>query len=180
MFSIDIPAAECYDDETGEFHYTNAVTLRLEHSLVSISKWESKWHKPFLVKFPEKTPEESIDYIRCMTLNQNVDPNVYYAITPEIMSAINRYIESSQTATTVRRPNSKANRDVVTSEYIYYMMAGYGIPFECQKWHLSRLMALLEIFDVKTNPGKKMPVREIQARNKALNDARRKKLGTKG
>ena len=102
MLEITIPGVEQYDEAKNCFITTKEQSLRLEHSLVSLSKWEAKWHKPYLSKQP-KTVLEQIDYIRCMTLTQNVDPNVYTAITPRILEQVNAYINDSMTATTIRR-----------------------------------------------------------------------------
>ena len=180
MLEITVPGTELYDEVNNVFITTKPCTLRLEHSLVSISKWESKWKKPFLDP-KTKSQEESIDYIKCMTLNQNVDPNVYLGITAEQMETINEYVSDNKTATWFRDSDKKSpNRNVVTSELVYYWMASYQIPFETQKWHFSRLMTLIHIFNVKNQEPKKMSKNEILARNKALNEARRAKLHTKG
>lgn len=185
MLKIVVPATvigEKFNEETSEFIpvTTKQQTLQLEHSLVSISKWEAKWHKPFLLKEP-KTIEESIDYVRCMTLTQNVDPNVYKALTPQLLAEVSAYIDAPMTATTFsERGNRPVNREIITSEIIYYWMVAYQIPFECQKWHLSRLLTLINVCNVKNAPQKKMSSREIMAQNRALNAARRKRLHTKG
>lgn len=181
MLKITIPAcAEQYDELHERFiPATKEQTLSLEHSLVSLSKWEAKWHKPFLSKEP-KTLEESIDYVRCMTLTQNVDPNVYTAITPQVLAQVSAYIDASMTATTFPKRNRPPNREIITSEIIYYWMVSYNIPFECQKWHLSRLLTLINVCNVKNAPQKKMSRQEILARNKALNASRRKRLNTRG
>lgn len=180
MLELTIPATELYDEAENVFIMTKPCTLRLEHSLVSISKWESKWKKPFLDPKP-KSQEESIDYIKCMTLNQNVDNNIYKCFTPEHINLINEYISDNKTATWFSDSTKKPpSRNVVTSELVYYWMASYQIPFETQKWHFSRLMTLIQIFNVKNQEPKKMSKNEILARNKALNEARRAKLHTKG
>ena len=181
MLSIEIEGKELYDERLEEFVDMKATSLKLEHSLVSISKWESRWRKPFLDPVHDKTYEETIDYIRCMTLTQNVDPNVYYCLSPQQINAINTYINTDQTATTFSDSQKRANnRQIVTSELIYYWMFGYGIPIDCQKWHLSRLLTLIRIMEIKSQPEKKMSTKEILTRNKALNAARRSKLHTKG
>ena len=181
MLSIEIGGGELYDERSEEFIVVKPTSLKLEHSLVSISKWESRWKKPFLDRFHDKSYEETIDYIRCMTLTQNVDPKVYYCLTPAQIKAINDYINTEQTATTFSDKNGKSyNRQVVTSELIYYWMFGYGIPIDCQKWHRSRLLTLIRIMDIKSQPEKKMSTKDVLARNKALNAARRNKLHTKG
>lgn len=181
MLKITIPScAEQYDEVHNCFlPSTKEQTIVLEHSLVSLSKWEAKWHKPYLSKEP-KTMEETLDYIRCMTLTQNVDPNIYTALTPKLLSQIFEYIDSSMTATTFHQGNKPPNREIITSEIIYYWMISYNIPFECQKWHLSRLLTLINVCNIKSAPQKKMSRNEVMARNRALNSARRKKLHTKG
>ena len=183
MLKITIPACpEQFDEVNNVFiPATKEQTLSLEHSLVSLSKWESKWHKPYLGKEP-KTMDEFIDYIRCMTLTQNVDPNVYTALltTPHLLKKVSAYIDESMTATTFPKNNKPPSREIITSEVIYYWMISYNIPFECQKWHLSRLLTLINVCNVKNAPQKKMSRREVIQRNKALNAARRKRLNTRG
>ena len=181
MLKITIPAcAEQYDEENNCFlPATKEQTLTLEHSLVSLSKWEAKWRKPYLSKEP-KTIEELIDYVRCMTLTQNVDPNVYTALTPKILTQVSAYIDASMTATTFPKGNKSPTREIITSEIIYYWMISYNIPFECQKWHLSRLLTLINVCNVKNAPKKKMSRQEVMARNRSLNAAQRKKLNTRG
>lgn len=179
MLEITIPARELFDETTCEFTYMNEQTLRLEHSLVSLSKWESKWCKPFLSK-EKKTLEETIDYIKCMTLTQNVNDTVYQFLGNENINKINKYIESPMSATTFGPENSRPNREIVTSELIYYWMIALNIPFECQKWHLNRLLTLIKVCSIKNQPPKKMSKGELMSRNAALNAARRKQLNTKG
>lgn len=181
MLQITIPEREYYDERIQEFVYIKQQTLSLEHSLLSIKKWESKWKKPFLGKDP-KTFEESIDYVRCMTLNQNVNPSVYYNLSAENMRKINDYLDDPMTATWFndQKGNKKTNGPVVTAELIYYWMVSFRIPFECQKWHLNSLLTLIHICEIKNAPSKKMKKKDVLARNKALNDARRNRLGTKG
>jgi hypothetical protein len=148
---------------------------------VSISKWEAKWHKPFISK-DNRTYEETIDYVRCMTITQNVDPNIYLLITNENLKEINEYIGNPMTATwfNERNQQSKKNSEQITSELIYYWMIAFQIPFECQKWHLNRLLVLIRICNIKNQPQKKLSKREILSKNAALNAARRKNLGTTG
>lgn len=182
MLQITVPQRELYDEVNNEFIYTKEQTLKLEHSLVSVSKWESKWGKPFLTK-QEKTYEEIIDYIRCMTLTQNVDPYVYFCLTEKNKNQIRDYLESSMTATTFMEEGnngSNGNGEIVTSELIYFWMISLNIPLECQKWHLSRLITLIRVCNIKNSPPKQMSRNEILSRNKALNEARRKRLNTKG
>ena len=181
MLRITIPLSqEEWDEENEEFVGPIYETLCLEHSLVSLSKWESKWHKPFLSKV-EKSYEEIVDYIKCMTVTKNVDPEVYNHITSENMKQINEYIENPMTATTFSDDGSgKRNREIITSEIVYYWMITLGIPFECQKWHLNRLLALIRVCNIKNSPKKKMSASSIMARNAELNAARRKALNSKG
>ncbi len=181
MLRINIPAGEEQWDEVNEiFIYPKGQTLQLEHSLVSLSKWESKWCKPFLSK-KEKSFEENLDYVKCMTLTQNVDPEVYSYLTSSNIDVINQYIDAPMTATTFREEKTgKSNREQVTAEIIYYWMIALNIPFECQKWHLNRLLTLIRVCDIKNSPPKKMSRREIFKRNSALNAARKKQLNTRG
>jgi len=180
MLLITIPDTELWDETNQEFVYVKRQTLQLEHSLVSISKWESRWRKRFFSK-EEKTNEETLDYIRCMTVTPNVRSEVYRCLTAIDIQRINAYIEAKLTATSVPQQNVKGGgREPVTSELIYYWMVSLGIPFECQKWHLSRLLALIEICNYKNTPPKKRSRREILSQNAALNAARRQKLNTKG
>ena len=181
MLHITIPAGEAFDPRTNEFiKVPKDIPLSLEHSLVSLSKWESKWCKPFLSK-EEKTAEETIDYIRCMTLTQNVDPKAYYCLSRENVELINSYIKDPHTATTIHEnPNGPKNRETITSELIYYWMIALNIPFECQKWHLNRLLMLIKVCNIKNAPPKKMSRNQILSRNAALNAARKQQLHTKG
>lgn len=180
MLQITIPAAEYYDEQKREFITIKAQTLQLEHSLVSLSKWEAKWNKAFLSK-NEKTTEETIDYVKCMTMNHNVDPDCYGRLTNENIIQINEYIAAPMTATYFREePGSPSNRETITSELIYYWMIALNIPFECQKWHLNRLLTLIKVCNVKNSPPKKRSKGDIMRQNAALNAARRKKLNTRG
>lgn len=180
MLEITIPGQEYFNEEKQEFFYDSAQNLLLEHSLVSISKWESKWCKPFL-DGKEKSPEEIIDYVRCMTINKNVKDKVYSNLTDDNLKSINTYIENSMTATTFRNDNSSSGgREIITSELIYYWMVAYNIPFECEKWHLNRLLTLVRICNVKNNPPKKMSKQEVINRNRELNKSRRQQLNSNG
>lgn len=181
MLTITIPAGEIFNSETNEFIFTKEQTLTLEHSLVSLSKWEAKWGKPFLGK-ESKTNEEMLDYIRCMTITQNVDPKVYSFITTKNIEEISKYIEAPMTATwfNEREGKGKHNNEVITSEIIYYWMVSFNIPVEFQKWHLNRLLTLIKVCSIKNEPPKKMSKREILDRNKAINKARRASMNTSG
>ena len=180
MLNITIPEQELYDEENNEFINLPEKTICLEHSLVSVSKWESKWKKPFLSKEP-KTVEETIDYIKCMTITQNVDDKSYNYLSKKNIEDINKYIDYSMTATTFYDTRKNTGRqENITSELIYFWMISLNIPMECQKWHLNRLLTLIKICNIKNDSGKKMSRSEINSRNAALNAARRKKLNTRG
>lgn len=182
MLTITIPSVELWDEKNSEFKYQKGATIALEHSLVSLSKWEAKWRKPFLNAKEPKTTEETIDYVRCMTLTQNVDPKVYNNLTNENIKQINSYIDAPMTATWFSNDNSKGKgfREQITAELIYYWMIALNIPFECQKWHLNRLFTLIKVCNIKNQPPKKRSKKELMRRNAALNAARRKKLNTRG
>lgn len=180
MLKITVPKTTLWDESRECFIPVKEQELQLEHSLVSISKWEAKHHKPFLSK-DAKTNEESVDYIRCMTLTQNVDPNVYTALTAENMKAVEQYINDPMTATQVRKKTGRSSGNkMITSELIYYWMTALHIPFECQKWHLSRLLTLIEVTNIEGQPAKKMSQREIMQQNAELNAKRRQALKSKG
>ena len=184
MLQITIPAPESedWDEENEEFIYHTVgkpYVLQLEHSLVSISKWESKWCKPFLSS--EKTDEEFMDYIRCMTLTPNVPDDIYNRLTRDNLQSISDYVNAPMTATWFSEDkNTKSSSEQITSELIYYWMVAQNIPFECEKWHLNRLITLIKICNIKSQPPKKMGKKAIMRRNAALNAARRKQLDTKG
>lgn len=180
MLEITIPSQELWNEITQEFITTKEYTIRLEHSLVSISKWESKWHKPYLSNAPKST-EEVIDYIRCMTLTQNVDPDAYYSLSTENLNQIDAYIKNPMTATWFSKEQGGGiDGEVVTSELIYYWMITLHIPTEFQKWHINRLLTLIKVCNIKSQPQKKMSTREIIERNKKLNEMRKQQLKTKG
>ena len=182
MLTIKVPiTSEGWDNEKQEFVDPEYKTLQLEHSLISLSKWESKWHKPFYSK-KERSAEEMLDYIKCMTLTKNVDEDVYNHITQENVDDIRKYIDDPMTATTFSREEKKIGKnEIITSELIYYWMLESGIPFdECQKWHLNRLLTLISVCTIKNAPPKKRSARDIMSRNAALNAARRKQMNTKG
>lgn len=177
---ITIPAGELYDEQANEFYSIKEQHLVLEHSLVSISKWESKWHKPFLSK-EQKTVEETLDYIRCMTLTQNVDPKSYLNLDSKAISEINEYIENPMTATTFSDIHNRGfSSETVTNELVYYWMIALNIPMECQKWHLNRLLTLIRVCSIKNTPPKKLNRSDYLHRRASLNAARRKAFNTRG
>lgn len=179
MLWITIPEIEYWDELKCEFLKIKEQTIQLEHSLIAISKWESKWCKSFL-DTKQKTYEETVDYIKCMTIAQKMDPKIYNNITDDNLEEINKYIGAPMTATWFPKDNTSGNKEIITSELIYYWMVSFNIPFECEKWHLNRLLALIKVCSIKNAPKKKMKQSEIMARNAALNEERRKKLNTKG
>lgn len=181
MLQLVIPLSpEGWDEKTEQFVEARTYTLQLEHSLVSLSKWESKWEKPFFSK-AEKSYEEILDYIKFMTISKNVNPDVYSHLTQANIREINAYIEAPMTATTFAKDKNQAkNREIITAELIYYWMIALNIPFECQKWHLNRLLTLIRVCNIKNSPPKKMSKRDLASRNAQLNAARRKQMNTKG
>lgn len=180
MLEITLPSSELFYESTNEFIKCKEKTLQLEHSLVSLSKWESKWCKPFLTK-NEKTYDETLDYIKCMTITQNVDPETYLRLSDKNITEIKKYIAAPMTATVIRQVNTHSGpREIVTAELIYYWMISLNIPFECQKWHLNRLLALIKVCNIKNQPPKKIGTQELMSRYASLNAIRRKQLGTKG
>ena len=182
MLKIIVPQHEEYDEDQDLFVTIKAKTLSLEHSLVSISKWESKWHKPFAVK-EKRTAEEVLDYIKCMDVDDNVDQDALIQIAkrPEIIKSINDYIDDPMTATTFSEgAGGPPVREIITAEIVYYWMVANSIPFECQYWHLNKLLTLIKVCNIKNSPPQKMTASQIAAQNKALNEARRKKWNTRG
>lgn len=181
MLYITVPSTRLWNEATEEFAFVPETSLQLEHSLVSLSKWESKWCKPFLSDKTEKTDEQILDYIRCMTLTQNVNPLVYRCLSAENIRQINEYIAAPMTATTFSEDKSKNSKEIVTSELIYYWMIALQIPFECQKWHINRLLTLIRVCNIKNAPpGKGKSKRELTSQYAAMNAARRKAHKTRG
>ena len=180
MLPIFVPGGELWDERNEEMIYTKPTQLRLEHSLISISKWESKWHVSFFDT--KKNEEQTMSYIRCMSLNPDVDPNVFYRLTRKDLSAINEYIEDPMTASTIREVEGgrRHGNERITSELIYYWMIQFGIPVEFEKWHINRLIMLIRICSEKNKPAKKMSQSDIAARYRAINNANRAKFHTKG
>lgn len=181
MLDIYVKPCELFDEENNQFISVKATKITLEHSLMSISKWEAKHHKTFLSD-KEKTPDELIDYIRCMTIGHNIDNIVYLALSEENLKEVEAYISESMTSIVFpedKDPNRQKaghrNGDALTNEVIYYYMLQLGIPFECDKWHISRLMNLIRVCAIKNGSHQKMSQRDLLNRNAAINKQRRAK-----
>jgi hypothetical protein len=180
MLTITVLGQELYNEETGEFFTKDDVVLNLEHSLVSLSKWESIWEVPFLGK-GERTPEQLFSYVECMCLHAVSSPDVFTSLSSDNLEAINKYLDSKQSATTISEVSkASSNREIITSELIYYWMVNYNIPSEYQYWNLNRLFNLIRIAGVKNTKPKKMSRSEMAARNRELNAQRRQQMGTSG
>lgn len=175
MLEIKIGGKEYYDEQTERFITDPSIVLKLEHSLISVSAWEAKWKKPFLKKRESHTYEETIDYIRFMTLNKNVNPGVYDRLTMAHIQTIESYIDDKMTATWFpkQQGQGRSSNEIITAESIYYWMIANSIPFECEKWHLNRLLTLIHVCEIKQAPAKKMSKKDIYAQNRALNAKRK-------
>jgi hypothetical protein len=180
VLTIIVQGDELFDEATGEFLDRDGFTLDLEHSLVSLSKWESFFEKPFLGK-DEKTTAEVFQYIKFMTVTPEVPEEIWQKLSQDNVNAINRYIDAKMTATWFsEQPGAPTSKDVITAELIYYWMITFQIPFECENWHLNRLFTLIRVCNIKQSKPKKMSRAEIAARNRALNEQRKKQFNTKG
>lgn len=179
MLKIVVPGSEWFNAETDEFIYMKEQVLLLEHSLMSISKWESKWKKPFISKKP-KSRKENLDYIRCMTISKGIDPKIYVSLPTSVINEVAKYIDDPMTATWFPKSQSKPSTEIITAERVYCWMISLGIPFECEKWHFNKLMTLIRVCIAENNKGQKMSRKEIAEQNKAINDARRARFHSKG
>lgn len=179
MLKLEVDETTLWNEKEERFVEVPKTTLQLEHSLVSLSKWESKWHKAFLST--KLNNEETLDYVKCMIMNNNVNPNAVYALSNKQILEIKDYISNPMTATWFTNNNEeKGSSEIVTSEIIYYWMISLQIPFECQKWHLNRLLTLIRVCNEKNKPKKNMSKREIAERNRILNEQRKARLKSKG
>lgn len=180
MLKITVPGIELYDEVREEFTTADGFTLELEHSLVSLAKWESIFEKPFLSKDP-KTDAEVMAYIQAMLVTPDVPADVFSRFSQGTFEQINQYIDARMSATWFSDKDKGArSREIITAELIYYWMISFQIPMECQYWHLNRLFTLIRIFNIKNAPQKKMSRSEIAARNRELNAQRKAQLGTSG
>lgn len=171
---------EIFDEEHQTFDTINTLSVDFEHSLISLSKWESKHQKPFL-GLEKKTYEETFDYLKCMIVSPNIDPDVVYRFSNNYISKIQTYIDSAQSATTFgSMPQRQGPGETITSELIYYWMVAFNIPFECQHWHLNRLFSLIRICNIKNSKPKKLSRHEIAQRNREINERRRAEMNTSG
>ena len=178
MLSLHLQACRVFDERTQEFLQYPAATLRLEHSLISIQRWESKWHKSYLSS-KGFTMEEFLDYIRCMSLDPNVGEDIGLRLTREQFMEIRAYMENSMTATTFSNLKKEKNAPIITAEIVYYWMTAFNIPFECAKWHINQLLTLIQVCSIKNNP-KKGGGDANRASWIEENKARRAMYGSKG
>ena len=187
MLSIIIPAyeEEDWDSEKEEFVYRKLghdYELKLEHSLLSLHKWEQRWHKPFL-STTEKTEEEAMDYIRCMVVNQKVPEEVYHRLSEQNMAQIQEYIKNPMTAVPSEKEKGRGRRRIITAENIYSWMISLNIPPEYAKWHLESLLTLIRVCEKDNAPPekrKKHSQKELINKYAAINAANRKKYNSKG
>lgn len=196
MLKLTVAGEQSWNPRTEEFEYTKPVELRLEHSLLSLAKWESKWHVPFLTSSGSMTREQQLDYIRCMTVTQGTDPAIYRKLTREQLTAINEYMDDPMTATWFAgepKPNEPKDKrttrpkrrppsggTITTAEVLYAQMFALGIPKECEKWHLNRLLTLIRVGQEMNAPQKKMTPGERMSQQRALNAQRKAKMHTRG
>lgn len=179
MLDIYIDDIDLYDEQNEKFIHINSQHIYLEHSLVSISKWESIWKIPFINK-KEKTKEQILSYIKCMLLTKNIGDYIYQVLNNEQLITIMDYINDSMTATSINETMNDSKSEVITSEIIYYWIIKFNIPICSQHWHLNRLLTLIRVCGIKESPDKKIPTNEILNKNRELNELRKREYNTKG
>ena len=180
MLKIIVPGNDFFDDSIQEFVTVGDLVVELEHSLVSLSKWESIYEKPFLAP-GEKSSEEILGYIKTMLINPEIPSDVFSRLSEDNLSKINEYIDAKMTATWFSEQRGQLkSQEIITSELIYYWMITFQIPIMCENWHLNRLFTLIRICNIKNAAPKKMSRSETAARNRELNAQNRARLGTKG
>lgn len=181
MLELYVPPNEIYLEDKEEFFYFKGGKLQLEHSLISIRKWEAKHHKPYLST--DKTKEEILSYIKCMVLNREVDPIIYLFLTNEMIEKVAKYIEDPMTATWFNDSKigaSKRSNEVITAEIVYYWMISLHIPMEFERWHFNQLTTLIKVVSIKSSPPKKLTPQEAAEERARLNAERRAKFHTNG
>ena len=178
MLKLDLVGEELFNEDTWEYISVEPVTVRLEHSLLAISRWESKYHKPFM-STPEKTLDELAYYVRCMTLTDDLlDDEIAMRIvsSQDTLRQVKIYLDDPATATVVKAdPGAKKSSKFVTSELIYYWMAAHRIPFTTDRWNINRLLKLIEVCNAESQPSKKMSYEDKMRNHKSINAARRAK-----
>lgn len=178
MLPITIPEMEFYDERKDEIFNSPEITISLEHSLLSLHKWEKIWHKPFLDKNQQMTMEQTLSYVRCMCITQSVPDECFISLMhhPKILEKINAYIADPMTATTFSSYGKDSGSKVITAEIIYHQMIVNNIPFECQKWHLNSLLTLIHVCNVKNGSEDKLSKTETYERQRAIRAANREKM----
>lgn len=179
MLSITVTTLEKFDEANSLFVEPETYDLELEHSLVSLSKWESVVEKPFLGG-TEKTAEETFLYIELMNRTPKIPRGVFRELSSQNYDDINQYVNAKMTATWFAKEESKKKQEVITAEIIYYWMISMNIPFEAQHWHLNQLLTLIRVCNQKNAPPKKLGRRGLAQRNRELNAQRKAQLGTYG
>lgn len=179
MLKLTVLGTETFNDVTSEFGSEGDVVLELEHSLVSLSKWEAEFEKPFLTN-DQKTAVEILAYIKAMCLDPDIPESVFEKLSGENFREINSYIDAKMTATWFNENRSAPSREVVTSELIYYWMTVYTIPFSCETWHLNRLFTLIRICNIKHDKPKTMSRSDQAAEQRRLNNERKNRFNSTG
>lgn len=166
---IFVPKQRLFNEQTRKFHTVNNTTLHLKHSLLSINKWEMITHRAFFYE-PEtlRNEEDLREYVSCMCLDQKVDPYVYYALTPKDFQTIETYMEAKMTASLISSDDKKQKPERITSEVIYFYMTQLNIWKDCEKWHINRLLTLIEVSNIKLGGGRKLTKEESAKKNREI------------